>query len=92
MYCPGHDCSGRTAFVTVAAGLARALVKIVRVHLTVARIAEASGASWHTANGSALAEGKRVLPDDPGRFGGVEASASTHRTGAETTVATSAPR
>jgi len=29
--------------------------------------------SWNTANGAVLAEGKRVLIDDPGRFDGVTA-------------------
>lgn len=37
-------------------------------HLTVARVAEGLGVSWHTANSAILAEGKRVLIEDPGRF------------------------
>ncbi len=53
-------------------GLRWALEGIVRQHLTVARIAEGLGVSWHTANNSAvLAEGRRALIDDPGRFDGV---------------------
>jgi transposase len=40
-------------------------------HLTVARIAEALGVSWGTANDAVLAEGQRVLINDPGRFDGV---------------------
>ncbi len=40
-------------------------------HLTVARVAEGLGVSWHTANSAILAEGKRVLIEDPSRFNGV---------------------
>ncbi|TDO48237.1 transposase [Kribbella sp. VKM Ac-2571] len=40
-------------------------------HLTVARVAEGLGVSWNTANDAVLAEGKRVLIDDPSRFDGV---------------------
>ncbi|MCW2763816.1 MAG: family transposase [Marmoricola sp.] len=40
-------------------------------HLAVARVAEGLGVSWHTANSAILAEGKRVLVEDPGRFNGV---------------------
>jgi len=42
-------------------------------HLTVARVAEGLAVSWNTANDAVLAEGKRVLIDDPGRFDGVTA-------------------
>jgi hypothetical protein len=45
-----------------------ALEGIVCQHLTVARVAEGLGVSWNTANDAVLAEGKRVLIDDPGRF------------------------
>jgi transposase len=45
-----------------------ALVGLVVGHLTVARIAEALAVSWHTANDAVLAEGSRVLIDDPTRF------------------------
>ena len=52
-------------------GLAWALVGIVVQHLSMARIAEGLGVSWHTANDAVLAEGKRVLINDPRRFDGV---------------------
>jgi transposase len=52
-------------------GLRWALEGIVCQHLTVARVAEGLGVSWNTANDAVLAEGKRVLIDDPGRFDGV---------------------
>ncbi|MEO6512633.1 MAG: ISL3 family transposase [Nocardioides sp.] len=48
-----------------------ALVGLVCQHLTVARLAEALAVSWDTANTAVLAEGKRVLLDDPTRFDGV---------------------
>ena len=48
-----------------------ALVAIVRQHLTVARVAEALGVAWNTANDAVLAEGQRVLIDDERRFEGV---------------------
>ncbi|GGO49550.1 hypothetical protein GCM10010977_31690 [Citricoccus zhacaiensis] len=50
-----------------------ALEALVMQHLTVARIAEALGVRWNTANDAVLAEGKRVLIDDPTRFDGVTA-------------------
>jgi hypothetical protein len=40
-------------------------------HLTVARVAEGLGVAWNTANDAVLAEGKRVLIDDPHRLDGV---------------------
>ncbi|MBA3798195.1 MAG: ISL3 family transposase [Geodermatophilaceae bacterium] len=52
-------------------GLRWALEGIVCQHLTVARVAEGLGVSWNTANDAVLAEGKRVLIDDVGRFDGV---------------------
>ena len=52
-------------------GLRWALEALVCQHLTVARIAEGLGVSWNTANNAVLAEGKRVLIDDPDRFDGV---------------------
>ncbi len=52
-------------------GLRWALEAIVVQHLTVARVAEALGVGWSTANDAVLAEGKRVLIDDPNRFDGV---------------------
>jgi transposase len=52
-------------------GLRWALEGIVCQHLTVARVAEGLAVSWNTANDAVLAEGRRVLIDDPGRFDGV---------------------
>jgi len=52
-------------------GLRWALEGIVVGHLTVARVAEGLGVSWNTANDAVLAEGKRVLIDDPARFDSV---------------------
>ena len=40
-------------------------------HLTVARVAEGLAVAWDTANDAVLAEGQRVLIQDPGRFDGV---------------------
>jgi len=48
-----------------------ALEAIVVQHLTVARIAEGLGVAWNTANNAVLAEGRRVLINDPSRFDGV---------------------
>jgi transposase len=52
-------------------GLRWALEAVVCQHLTVARVADGLGVSWNTANEAVLGEGKRVLIEDPGRFGGV---------------------
>jgi transposase len=52
-------------------GLRWALEALVVQHLTVARVADGLGVAWNTANNAVLAEGKRVLIDDPGRFDGV---------------------
>jgi transposase len=52
-------------------GLRWALEGLVVQHLTVARVAEALAVSWNTANDAVLAEGRRVLIDDPARFDGV---------------------
>ena len=49
-------------------GLRWALEGIVVRHLTVARIAEGLDISWNTANDAVLAEGKRVLINNPHRF------------------------
>jgi len=54
-------------------GLRWALEAIVLAHLTVARVAEGLAVAWNTANDAVLAEGKRALIDDPGRFDGVTA-------------------
>jgi len=53
-------------------GLRWALEGIVCQHLTVARVAEGLGVAWNTANDAVLAEGKRVLIEDAGRFDGVK--------------------
>lgn len=50
-----------------------ALTAIVCQHLTIARVAEALAVAWDTANDAVLAEGHRVLIDDPDRFDGVTA-------------------
>ena len=52
-------------------GLRWALEAIVCQHLTIARVAEGLDVAWNTANDAVLAEGKRVLINDPGRFDGV---------------------
>ena len=52
-------------------GLRWALEALVCQHLPVARIAESLGVSWHTANDAVLAEGHRLLINDPSRFRGV---------------------
>ncbi len=52
-------------------GLRWSLEGIVCQHLTVARVAEGLAVSWNTANDAVLAEGKRVLIEDPRRFDGV---------------------
>lgn len=49
-----------------------ALEALVVAHLSVARIAEALAVSWNTANSAVLAEGQRVLIDDPARFDTVQ--------------------
>ena len=51
--------------------LAWALEALVVGHLTVARIADALGVAWNTANDAVLAEGRRVLISDPARYDGV---------------------
>lgn len=48
-----------------------ALTGLVVHHLTVARIAQALGVSWNTANTAVLAEGQRALINDPTRCEGV---------------------
>jgi hypothetical protein len=50
--------------------LAWALEALVVAHLTVARVAEALAVSWNTANCAVLAEGRRLLIDDPHRLDG----------------------
>jgi transposase len=53
------------------AGLRWGLVGIVCQHLSMARVAEALGVAWNTANDAVLAEGQRLLVDDPHRLDGV---------------------
>jgi transposase len=48
-----------------------ALEAIVCQHLSIARVAEALAVSWDTANAAVLAEGKRVLIEDPDRLASV---------------------
>jgi hypothetical protein len=67
-------------------GLRWALEGIVCQHLTVARVAEGLGVSWNTANDAVLAEGQRVLINDPSRFDGVT---TTNTSGATPTAGTS---
>lgn len=49
-------------------GLRWALEALVCRHLTIARIAESAGVSWNAANAAVLAEGNRLLIDDPHRL------------------------
>jgi transposase len=49
-----------------------ALEGLVVAHLTVARVAEGLAVAWNTANAAVLAEGKRLLIDEPHRFDGVQ--------------------
>jgi len=53
-------------------GMRWALEALVIDHLSVARVAAGLGVAWHTANDAVLAEGKRLLIDDPSRFNGVK--------------------
>lgn len=53
------------------AGLRWGLVGIVRQHLSMARVAEGLAVSWNTANDAVLAEGQRLLIDNPARLDGV---------------------
>ena len=52
-------------------GLRWALEGLVCQHLSVARVADGLAVSWNTANNAVLAEGQRVLIEDPDRFDGV---------------------
>ncbi|SMX95377.1 ISL3 family transposase, partial [Brevibacterium aurantiacum] len=52
-------------------GLDWALRALVIDHDTVSVIASKLAVSWHTANSAILAEGRRLLINDPTRFGGV---------------------
>ncbi|WP_087483673.1 ISL3 family transposase [Brachybacterium massiliense] len=52
-------------------GMRWALEGLVIDHLTIARIAAGLGVAWHTANDAVLAEGQRLLIDDPAHFDAV---------------------
>lgn len=52
-------------------GMRWALEGVVLDHLTMSRVAAGLGVSWRTANDAVLAEGHRLLVEDPGRFDGV---------------------
>ena len=54
-------------------GMRWALEALVIDHLSVARVAAGLGVAWHTANDAVLAEGPRLLIDDPARFETVRA-------------------
>jgi len=69
-----------------------ALEGIVVQHLTVARVAEGLVVAWGTANAAVLAEGERVLINDPRRFDGVKAVGLTSMSGGTPGVATSTSR
>jgi hypothetical protein len=40
--------------------------------LSIARVAQGLGVAWNTANDAVLAEGRRVLINDPDRLNGVK--------------------
>jgi hypothetical protein len=67
---PGHQPGRRAAREAVGVAQRWALEGIVWRHLTVARVAEGLGVWWTTANDAVLAEGRRVLIQDPHRFDG----------------------
>ncbi len=48
-----------------------ALTGLVVSHLSVSAVAAGLGVAWHTANTAVLAEGRRLLIDDPARFDNV---------------------
>lgn len=60
----------------------------MRQHVTVARVAEALGVSWNAANTAVIAEGKRMLIDDRGRFDGVTVIVSPNTCGVTPAAAT----
>lgn len=69
---PGHHLAAEPRAKLSRRGLRWALEAIVVQHLTVARVAEGLAVAWNTANDAVLAEGKRLLIDDPLRFDGVQ--------------------
>lgn len=75
-HCGTHWREDTTAAAAERAKLSRggtrwALEALVIDHLSIARVAAGLGVAWHTANDAVLAEGKRLLIDDPARFDGV---------------------
>ena len=73
-------------------GLRWALEAIVCQHLTVARVAEGLGVAWNTANDAVLAEGRRVLINDPHRFDDVQVIGVDEHAGGTLAAATSSSR
>jgi hypothetical protein len=70
-------------------GLRWALEAIVVQHLTVARVAEGLAVAWDTANDAVLAEGKRLLIDDPAGSTAPRSSGSMSMCGDTPAAATS---
>ena len=68
---PKHEPSSRSTRQALRSAVRWALVGLVVHHLTVARIAQALGVSWNTANTAVLTEGQRILINDLTRFDGV---------------------
>ena len=68
---PKHECSGRSTREALTCGGALGAGGLVVHYLTVARISQALGVSWNTANTAVLAEGVRLLINDPARCEGV---------------------
>jgi hypothetical protein len=69
---PGHQPAAEPRARLSRRGLAWALEAIVCQHLSIARVAQGLGVAWNTANDAVLAEGRRVLINDPGRLNGVK--------------------
>ena len=69
---PGHQHGGRAPLEAVPPGTSLGTGGTVVQHLSVARIAEALAVSRNTANSAVLAEGRRLLIDEPTRFDDVK--------------------
>ena len=67
-----HRCGAAGGPKISRAGLRWGLVGIVVGHLSMARVAEGLGVAWNTANDAVLAEGRRLLIEDPTRLDGVK--------------------
>src|SRR5699024_9162237 len=65
-------------------GVRWALHALVVDHLSIARIAAGLGVAWRAASGAVLAEGPRVLIDDPTRVDGVAVSGVEEHVGRHT--------